>query len=138
MLRAIVLFVALLCVGCTNALYQAQVHTANGIGTGANAALPILIDQYSNEGFRVLLEAKEAGRTRIEAEAALKVVIDKWASIWEAWEALVVAQDRWATALEEGGNTGAALVGLKSAYCGLRGVWPDNIPAVPLVPLVCP
>lgn len=134
----LLLLILLLCVGCTDAAFQIQVHIADGIGQGANAALPILVDRYRSEGFDALKGVKAADGTRQEAEAALQVVKDKWVPIWKVWESLRVAQDAWATALESGGDTGATLGALKNAYCELRGVWPENIPAVPLAPLKCP
>ena len=113
---------------------QIQAQTANAVASGANAALPMLVDKYRQEGNRAI----EKAASRPDAEAALSAIKAKWKPVWDAWEVLRVAEDAWATALELGGDTTGALVGLKKAYCGLQGVWPDDVPVVPLAPLKCP
>jgi hypothetical protein len=124
--------------GCANPALQIQAATADSVAEAANSALPILVQRYREEGFRELERLKaEGGANQDDANAALEVVKAKWKPIWDAWEALSIAQDAWATALETGGDTGPALKALKKAYCELRGVWPEDIPAVPLAPMRC-
>lgn len=138
---AVVLFVfmmAMLTQGCVDPARQIQAQAANSVAQAANAALPILIERYRQDGFRALDKLKASGGTAKDVPATLEAVKAKWAPVWDAWKALVVAQDAWADALEAGGDTAASLEVLKGAYCGLRGVWPKDIPAVPLAPLKCP
>jgi hypothetical protein len=125
-------------VGCSDPFRQVQIHTADSVAEAANAALPILVERYRQEGFRAIDAVKASGGNADDAKAAVEAVRAKWAPIWKAWETLSVAQDAWADALESGGDGGATVEALKEAYCGLRGVWPDDIPAVPLAPLRCP
>lgn len=130
--------VATFMIGCTNPAIQIQAHTADSIAEAANSTLPMLIQRYREEGFRELERLKaEGGATQDDANAALAVVKARWKPIWAAWDALSVAQDAWADALETGGALGPPLKALKEAYCQLRAVWPKDIPAVPLAPLRC-
>ena len=123
--------------GCGNVGLQIQAQTADSVAEAANTALPILIDRYRDDGFRVLERVKADGGNADDARAAIEKVKVKWKPIWDAWEALRVAQDAWATSLESGGDSAAALGALKKACCDLRAVWPEDIPAVPLAPLRC-
>lgn len=124
---------ALVLAACDMTALQIQAQTANAVAIGANAALPTLVNRYRQEGLDVIAGAK----TRAEAEASLARVRAAWAPVWRAWDTLRVAQDSWATALERGGDTAAALASLKQAYCGLLRVWPKQIPALPVGPLRC-
>jgi hypothetical protein len=123
--------------GCPDFSRQIQAQTANGIANGANAALTILQERYRQEGLAVLTEVHRSGGTEAEARAELQKVIDKWKPIWQAWETLRVAEDAWATAIEQGGDTAAVLAAMKKAYCGLMQLWPESIPAIPLAPIKC-
>lgn len=136
-LQALVLILAIFLMGCGNAALQIQAATADAVADSSNAALPILVERYSDEGFRVLGKVKDDGGNQDDARAAIDTVKTKWAPIWKAWETLRIAHDGWSTAIESGGNYVAALVGLKNAYCALRAVWPEDIPAIPLGPLKC-
>lgn len=131
--RALVLLAVLLAVGCTDAARQIQVQTAEATAAGANAGLPLLVERYRAKGLEIIDKAE----TRDEAEKKLAVLDAEWAPVWAAWEGLRIAQDAWATALEDGGELGGALEAVKVAYCGLRETWPDDIPAIPLVPVKC-
>jgi len=133
----VIVAVLLVVAGCGPTARQIQAQTADSVAEAANASLPILVQRYRDEGFRELERIKAAGGSADDARDAVDVVKAKWRPVWDAWEALRVAQDAWATALEEGGNTAGALVGLKKAYCGLQSVWPGDIPAVPLALLRC-
>ncbi|MHC4854653.1 MAG: hypothetical protein ACYTF5_21835 [Planctomycetota bacterium] len=101
---------------------------------GANSGLPILVERYRLEGDRAIAKAAD----REAAEVAIAAIKEKWKAVWKAWEAIRVAEDTWATALEEGGDLGAALPAMKAAYCGLVRVWPDDIPAIPIALVRCP
>jgi hypothetical protein len=136
-LQALVLILATLLLGCGNAALQIQAATADAVADSSNAALPILVERYRDEGFRVLIKAKADGGNQDEARAAVAVVKKKWEPIWKAWETLRIAHNGWSDALESSGNYLAALIGLKNAYCALRIVWPDDIPAIPLGPVRC-
>ncbi len=132
-----VLLIVLAFQGCTDPARQIQARTADTVAQAANSALPILIERYRQEGFRAIDAVKASGGSAEDAKAAVKAVKAKWEPIWAAWETLRVAQDAWADALEGGGDPAAALGALKEAYCGLRQVWPEDIPAVPLAPIKC-
>lgn len=118
--------------GCP-ATQNTQAATANAIANGANAALPMLVDAYRQEGLKAIAKAP----TREAAEAELIVIDARWSKVWTAWNVLRVAEDTWATAIETGGDTAAALAGMRTAYCGLQTLWPKEIPAMPIVPIVC-
>ena len=126
---------AVLCLGagCDSAALQIQAQTANAVAGAANAGLPVLVERYKAEGDAAI----EKAATRAEAETGVAAVKDRWSPIWSAWEALRVAEDGWAVAIEQGGDLGAAIHGLSVAYCGLVAVWPADIPAIPLSPLRC-
>jgi hypothetical protein len=113
---------------------QIQAHSASAVAQGANAALPILVERYRQQGLRAIDKAE----TREAAEAALVVIKAEWKPVWDAWEVLRVAQDAWAQALEGGGDTISALWALRVAFCGLQRVWPNDIPAIPIASLSCP
>lgn len=134
-LYLLVLFV--LAAACNNAGLQIQAHAADSVAEASNAALPILVQRYRDEGFRELEQVKADGGTVSDARRAIERVKANWAPIWSAWEMLAVAQDGWATTIESGGDQAVALAELKRAYCGLRAVWPEDIPAVPLSLLRC-
>ena len=127
-----IIALCLLC-GCSDAARQVQIHLADATAEGANAGLPVLISAYDAEGVAVI----QAAKTREEAEAGVAEVKARWAPVWAAWEVLRLAQDVWATALEDGSDLTAALKAVKEGYCGLKAVWPKTIPAVPLVPVKC-
>lgn len=128
-----VLVVLMLGVGCDGAALQIQAQTANAVAAAANAGLPVLVERYKAEGDVAVAKAA----TRAEAETGVAAVKERWSPIWSAWEALRVAEDGWALAIEQGGDLGAAIQGLSVAYCGLVAVWPEDIPAIPLSPLRC-
>ena len=119
--------------GCGLTGRQVQAETATAIATTGNAALPILVERYRQQGLRAVDQADTEEKARAETAR----VDREWAPIWKAWATLRLAQDVWATALEKGGDTGAALGALREAYCGLEAVWPKDIPAIPLGPVVC-
>ena len=130
----VALIVAAALVGCAPAVVQVEAQVADSIAVGANAALPVLVSEYRQEG----LTAIAASASRTDAETKLTAIKAAWAPRWKAWETFRVAQDAWATALEKGGDLTAGLAALQTAYCGLIGVWPSEIPAMPAVPLQCP
>jgi len=119
--------------GCDAGALQIQAQTANAVASAANAGLPVLVERYKSEGDAAI----ERAATRAEAETGVAAVKERWAPVWAAWEALRVAEDGWAVAIEQGGDLGAAIQGLSVAYCGLVAVWPEDIPAIPLSPLRC-
>ena len=138
--RLLVLFAALLsltltgCPGFWSAVQDPiDVAAANGVADVANTALPMLVELFNNDGYRAIEKAK----TEEEATAAIVAVEAKWKPIWQAWNTLKVAQDAWAQVIESDGDTAKALAALKSAYCGLLGVWPKQIPVVPMGAFSC-
>jgi len=123
--------------GCPDGALQIQAQTANAVAHAANAVMPVLVAQYRQDGLEAIQAVKEAGGTADDARAAIAAVKTKWEPVLRAWESLRVAQDTWATVLEAGGDTAAALAGLHVAYCGLQKVWPEDIPVVPLALVRC-
>lgn len=131
-----ILFAALLaflCSACTEASLHLQAQTANAVAYAANAALPILVERYRQEGLDAIAKAP----TRDEAERAIDAVRLKWQPVWKQWETLRIAEDAWAKAIEERGDLMSALRALGDAYCSLLVVWPEDVPVVPLAPLRC-
>lgn len=137
-IRVFILALLLLVTGCTDAALQIQAQAANSVAQTANAALPILLERYRQEGLRAIDVVKDAGGTADEARAAVDAVKAKWAPVWKAWETLRVAQGAWADTIAGGADAGSTLEALRDAYCGLIQVWPKDIVAVPLGPLKCP
>ena len=131
--------------GCLNgeqfaakAPIEAQARVADGIAVAANAALPMLVEHYRQEGYTALQGVKDKGGNVDDANKAIDEVKDRWHPLWNAWASLAIAQNGWAAVLESGVDPAKALDELKNAYCELMAVWPDDIPAVPLAPLRCP
>jgi hypothetical protein len=123
--------------GCPDYVRQAQAQTANAVAQAANAALPVIVEAYRQEGLRAIDDVKAKGGTADDARAAVEAVKAKWTPIWEAWAALRIAEDAWADALEQGADTTGALVGLRSAYCQFMARWPSTVPVIPLAPVIC-
>jgi len=124
---------ALASLGCDMSARQIQAHTADAIGHAANSALPILLSHYRQEG----LDAIQAASTKAEAETELAAIKSRWEPVWKAWESVRIAQNAWATALESGADTAASLSAVRAAYCELQGVWPSQLAAMPIAPVVC-
>lgn len=115
-----------------------QARIADGIGVAANQSLPLLVDRYEKMGDEILQALKaRGGVTAEEAQAAIQAHKDAWAPVWQAWESLRVAQNGYADALERGVSLVAIVAELRQAFCELREVWPEDIPAIPLAPVVC-
>jgi hypothetical protein len=121
-------------VSCTPSARQIQAQTANALAVSANASLPVVVEQFRQDSLRAIDQSK----TEPEARQKLAAIDARYEPIWKAWEALRLAQDGWATVLENGLDTLAAFLSLKGAYCGLLSLWPKEIPAIPLAPIVCP
>lgn len=118
---------------CDMSARQIQAHTADAIGNAANSALPILLSHYRQEG----LDAIQAASTKAEAETELAAIKLRWEPVWKAWESVRIAQNAWATSLEAGADTAAALSAVRTAYCELQGVWPIQLAAMPIAPVAC-
>jgi len=136
LLWVLLLALTVLLCGCENA-NQVQAQTANGIAQAANASLPILLQRMQEEGIAELKAVLARGGDREDAEAAAARVDAAWEPIWKAWDALRVAQGRWAAVIEEGGDLTSALSEMVGAYCDFKAIWPGSIPAMPLAPLRC-
>jgi hypothetical protein len=125
-------FCLLFLVGCP-AYDQIQVQTANSISVAANTALPMLIQEYKQQGVTEISLSK----TEEEATRRVLVIEQKWHPIWESWEVLRIAHDTWAGVLEAKGDALAALMEFKKAYCGLIKIWPVEIRAIPMAGVIC-
>lgn len=112
---------------------QIQAQTANAVAAAANSTLPILVANYRLDGLEAIAQAGTAD----EAQRGVAAVKAKWAAVWNGWEALRIAEDDWAKAIEQRGALAPSLRALVVAYCALLAVWPDGIPVVPLAPLRC-
>jgi hypothetical protein len=133
MFAVIVVGLVAMLTGCPDSARQIQVQAANSLATAANTALPMLVERYRQEGLQVVAAAK----TREEAEVGVAQVKLKWAPVWKAWGALALAEGLWADALEKDIDTSTVILELKTAYCALLKVFPEDIPALPLVLLTC-
>lgn len=118
--------------GCPDP-YQIQAQTANSISLAANTSLPLLIDEYKQQGVHEITLSKNEQ----EATTRLLAIETKWQPIWKAWEVLRVSHDAWASIIEGKGDTIKALLALKDAYCGLIKVWPAEIRAIPMAGIPC-
>jgi len=118
--------------GCPDP-YQIQAQTANSISLAANTSLPILIDEYKQQGTHEITLSKN----EVDATSRLLVVEKKWQPVWKAWETLRVAHNAWASIIEGKGDTIASFLALKDAFCGLMNVWPAEIRAIPMSGIVC-
>ncbi len=129
----------LLFCSCTPSALQVQAQTADAIAKASNAGLPSLVAEYKDQGDEQIdAAAAKPGATEGGAWLAVEGVKKKWEVVWKAWETLSAAHDAWSTAVERGGETSETLGALRAAYCKLLGVWPEEIPAIPLSPVVCP
>lgn len=132
------LIVAVDLAGCAGTSLQTEAVVADAITDSANAALPILVEQYRQEGLSAIDRVADSGGTAAEARAATDEVKARWEPVWDRWERLRIAQNAWATAIELGGDTVAALEALRGAYCELLVNWPKQVRAMPLAPIACP
>ena len=135
----VLLRIALVCLlactfGCTPSARQIQAQSAGAVAAGANASLAIAIERYRAQSLRAVDRAK----TEAEARKAFARIDAIFEPIFKAFKVLRAAQDGWATALEEGGDTAGALEGMKKAYCGLEAVWPAELRAMPFSLVRCP
>jgi len=121
--------------GCPEfwAVLKSQDDAATAVADVANAALPMLVELYTQDGYRVIDKAK----TPEEATDGIVAVEKKWKPVWQAWNVLRVAQNLWADTIESKGDTTQAFQGIKDAYCGLMVVWPKEIPVIPMGAFSC-
>lgn len=132
------LLLVLALAGCTSSATGVQARIADGIGVAANQSLPMLVNRYESMGDQILQRLKERGDVSMEeARAAIQAHKDNWAPVWKAWESLQVAQNGYADALEQKLPLAAIVTELREAFCELRAAWPEDIPAIPLAPVVC-
>lgn len=134
LLDVLCISLGLLLFNCSPSAIQIEAATANAVALAANSALPLLAEAFRQDGLSAIADVKARGGTADEARAAVAAVEAKWAPVWRGWAALRIAEDAWATALEQGGDTAAALAAVRLAYCGLLSEWPSSVPK--LVPMV--
>jgi hypothetical protein len=120
--------------GCLSEAPATQPQVATVVATGANAALPILIAAYRQQG----LDAIQKAPDRASANVQLAAVEAEWEPVWKVWKMLEVADVAWVKSIEAHGDTAAIEAVVKTAFCDLLKVWPKSVPAKPIVPLVCP
>ena len=99
----------------------------------AGIVLPQVFSAVPEGAFGYVVNLAVAGDV---GGAAVAAVESKWTPVWRCWGALRIAEDSWATALEQGGDSVAAFAGLRVAYCGLLAEWPRSV-VVPLAPVTC-
>jgi len=134
LLHRISLFlVALFAVTLTCCAPRLEAQTANAMAIAANAALPMLVDQYKAEG----IEAIDAAASKDQALAELAVVRERWRTVWQAWDAVQAAHDAWATSIEQGVGSAKSQEAMRTAYCNLLELWPKGLPAMPLSIVRC-
>jgi len=138
--KFVVLLVVLLSLGsmgCSSQARIVQAQTANAIAQSTNDMLPWILESYNEDGMDALKAVKAAGGGRLEAVAAINDVKRAWKPVWQAWDSLQLAHDKWATMLEEGADTTTALRELKDAYCKFRLIFPKKLPVIPLGIIKC-
>ena len=129
--KAIVIAIALLIPGCGAANPQAII--ADGVAEAANAGLPMLVDEYREQGNRIIDSAKD----RATAEAQLADLERDWDRVWKAWESFRVAHSMFVDAIDAGNDTTKMLDIVRGSYCSLVDVWPKSIPATPIAGVSC-
>jgi hypothetical protein len=136
MIRRLLVLLLLLLTNCVPGAITVQAQIANGISATANAALPVLVSRFKQEGLDAIHHVKDTGGSAADAQAALVALENAWAPVWLAWEALRVSHDLWATALEKKTDPAVALEALRHDFCALLGLWPKGVPAL-LSPVRC-
>ena len=140
--RAVALALLLLCValsaGCSSFAMQPpsladQRTAASAVGVAANEALPLLVAEYQRcaEGIVQLAD------TEADVRVKLAELDRRWNPVWQAHEAVELAQHSWARALDDGGDTDGALGVLEAAWCALQQTWPAQVSPLPLKLMGC-
>lgn len=84
----------LLCWGCQHP----DAATATIVTSVLDKVGSALLKQYEAEGQKAVMMAT----SRDEAEALVQAVDLRWAPVWQAWDALALEHDTYATAIENG------------------------------------
>lgn len=123
-----------LAVGCGPKAVEVQARMANTVAVVMNSTSPLLIKQEQSEGDAAI----DAAKDKAAARAAVADIKERWQPVWDAYDAVRIAQGHWATALEQGGDTATALTQLKGAFCDFKGKLPGGITLPPEVTaIVC-
>jgi len=127
-----------LCTGCSSFAMQPptladQRVAASAVGVAANEALPLLVAEYERAGAGIV----EASDSEADTRARLAVLDGRWNLVWQAHEAVQLAQHSWARALDSDGDTAASLGALEAAWCRLQRVWPAEVTPIPLELMGC-
>lgn len=133
-LGALLLAFAVVTPACNSSELAAQRTAADAVGKASNTViLPILDAAYE----RAARGAVDVAATPDEAEANMATIRQRWAKLWDAWDALSAAQGAWATTIESKGDTVQTATAAREAYCALWKLGPDydvHLPQFPGVP----
>lgn len=124
---------SLLVVSCTTQGMSIQAYTADSVAAAANASLPVLIEEYRQEGYRAIDKAE----TEHDARMSTANIMDQWRPVWAAWRTLKDTQEAYATVIENGGDVIPAINKLRTAYCSFMDIWPASIPIKPIATITC-
>lgn len=102
--------------GCAPSARQTQAVTASAIAVVVNTSVDALLVEAESREMAIVRDAQD----RDTAEAGLTADRARWAPVWAAVDALAVAHDQWATALETGGTIDPQAT--EEAFCDLRRV----------------
>jgi hypothetical protein len=127
---ASLLLCSLVCLfaACGPKAIDTQAQMANTIAVVTNDVVPQLIALEHARGDAII----DAAPDKATAVRELALLEQSWKPVWQAQKALTIAQNAWATALEQHGDTTATFQAVRTAYCRLLPLLPRtvNVPAV--------
>jgi hypothetical protein len=94
---------------------RAEAVAADTIARAVNAATASLAETYAQQGEQLIAAAK----TRATAETLLVDHRERWKPVWLAVDALSVAHDEVATAIEAGRPAHGEVAMMRAAWCEL-------------------
>lgn len=115
-MRIVLALLLLVALSACPAAINPQTVAAQTIAAVANAAGVTLAAAMRGEGNAAIASSTTAD----EARARIDAIETRWAPVWAAYDALALAHDAYATALEAGTVPDAAEVA--RLYCALRAV----------------
>jgi hypothetical protein len=127
-LAGMALAIALAVPGCGSAPHRVEQPIVEAAAVSGDAAVRLVGDAERREGLRVI----EASGSLAEAREGLEALEARWSVAWAALDALAVAQDIAAEALEAGEPPD--LVALGRAFCSaleVLGALDVELPGVP-------
>ncbi len=129
-----VALLALLTVACAGGQRKTQVAAANEVARISNELQPVVIEAYEDENRRCVRDAQSID----EGKACFAKVDARFLALFRARKALAIAQDRYATELERGGDGKEVSAGtLINTWCSFRSAAFVAGIKVPEIPVTC-